>query len=141
MDGVSSASAVLAVGSAAVKLAEGIKKLHDFWKEVQGAPAHITSLFHEFDSLAAILARCRYVSEVAESDEPSEHVLRECEKNVGHLLNKLRKPMLELKSSCNTKRTWSALKITLKKKEIEALRASVETAKLTLILIKVNQIL
>jgi len=134
MDGLSSASAVFAVVSVAAKLAEGIKKLHEFRKAVQNAPEHVSTLFNEFDSVGTILAMCHDVGRESELDKASESVLLECEKHVADLLAKLQKSSISFESSSRRKRALSRFCHALKRDEIEPIRASIANAKLTLLL-------
>lgn len=47
MDGLSGAASVLSVVSLAIRLADGIKKLHEFCDSMQDAPVYVRSMVHE----------------------------------------------------------------------------------------------
>jgi hypothetical protein len=140
MDGLSSASAVFAVGSVAIQLAETIQKLHVFWRTVQDAPEDISELFHELESLHSILAQIKGSRQEEDLDASSKLVLKDCEAKVLSLQQQLQKPLSEFKSSSNYRRKWAALKITLKNSLIESTRSSIEKAKSTLLLSRVYSI-
>jgi hypothetical protein len=140
MDGLSGASSVIAVVSVALQLAEGVQKLCEFGKAVQDAPANVGTLFGELETLSTVLAQTQGTSHGTNYDKVTEKVLKDCNEKVANLQAKLLGPTLDFRSQSFARRKWSALKITLKKSEIDSLQSSIEKAKSTLMIFKINSI-
>ena len=51
MEGLSAAASVIAVSSLAFQLAEGTKKLFEFWDSIQNAPEEVNDIKLELESL------------------------------------------------------------------------------------------
>jgi hypothetical protein len=140
MEGLAGASSVIAVVSVAVQLADGLQKLITFWKEVQDAPAEISSLFEDLEALSLVLTQVQSAAPDGSLDESTDMALENCKSKVLQLSTKVSKANLELGSQSRTRRKWAGFKITLKRPEIESLRRSIEQAKSTLIIAKLKSI-
>lgn len=141
MDGISSASSVFAVVSIAIQLAESIKKLVEFGKAVQDAPASICALFHDLEVLAAVISQIQQINGNTVFDNVSEKALQNCHQKISKLQNTIHQAQLSLKSKSSTRRKWGAFNITLKKDEIQSLQRSIEEAKSTLQLVQTKSLL
>jgi hypothetical protein len=140
MDGLSGAASVVAVVSLAIQLAEGIQKLSEFWKAVQDAPTNVGMLFDELETLSTVLNQPHSISLGTEQDDITEKVLRNCQAHISRLQLKLLKANVGFGSNHFAIRKWSALGITIKKSEIESLRAAIDKAKSTLMISKLSSI-
>lgn len=139
MDPLSGTASVIAVVTFAAQLAVGLKELVGFWKQVQKAPADISALFDDLESLSLVLAEAK-LSHGEELDPMTKRVLRDCQKKVRLLCDKVSVNACGLDSSSFKRRKWSAFRISLDKGEIESLRRAIEKAETTLILAKVISI-
>ncbi|KAE8441980.1 hypothetical protein EG329_004106 [Mollisiaceae sp. DMI_Dod_QoI] len=140
MDPLSGAASVIAVVTLAAQLADGLRKLVDFWKQVQKAPAEVSALFDDLENLSATLAEAELNHDERGLDPITDRILRDCQKRVFLLCNKISPSSRGLDSSSFKRRKWSAFRITLDKAEIEGLRRAIEKAETTLILVKVISI-
>jgi hypothetical protein len=132
--GISSVTALLTV---VVQLADGLRKLVGFWKRVQKAPAEISALIDDLESLALTLAQAESRDGECELDPVARRVIGDCHKKVLILCEKIYDNACGLDSSNIKIRKWSAFKISLDKAEIESLRRVIDRAQTTLILSKV----
>lgn len=135
MDPLSGTASVIAVATVAVQLADGVRKLVGFWKRVQNAPAEINALFDDLESLSFTLEQAE-LNGKNELDPIADRALRECQKKLLILCDKISDNAWGLDSSSFKRRKWSAFKISLDKPEIDALRRAIERAQTTLILAK-----
>ncbi|KAF7860350.1 hypothetical protein EAF04_008477 [Stromatinia cepivora] len=141
MDGLSSASAVFAVVSLAVQLAETIHKLVDFWKAVEDAPDNITRIFQELGLLSKILTQSHELAQCNSFSDIFDEALADCSSKVFKLYSKVENTRNNLKSEKLRKRKWAAWKIVLQKAEIDSLQRSISDAKLTILLAQNNSLL
>ncbi|KAM0157903.1 hypothetical protein ACHAQE_002158 [Botrytis cinerea] len=141
MDGLSSASAVFAVVSVAVQLAETIHKLVDFWKAVEDAPDHVASIFGELELLSKILTQSHELAQIHSFSDIFDEALRDCYSKILKLHSKVENTRKNLNSSKLRKRKWAAWKIVLQKSEIDSLQKSISEAKTNILHIQVNSLL
>lgn len=141
MDGLSSASAVFAVVSVAVQLAETIHKLVDFWKAVEDAPDNIASIFRELGLLSKILTQSHESAQLHSSSDILDEALKDCCSKILKLHSKVENTRRNLNSSKLRKRKWAAWKIVLQKSEIDSLQKSISEARANIMHIQVNSIL
>jgi hypothetical protein len=140
MEGLSGASAVFAVLSVTIQLAEYVKKLVEFGKQVQDAPAEVSALFHDLELLSMVLEKTRPLEPLVPLGDIGERVLRNCNSKISKLQAKIQPAIEQFRSDSQCKRTWSALKIVLKQKQIDALQKSILEAKSTLQVVQQNYI-
>ncbi|TGO24656.1 hypothetical protein BPAE_0098g00220 [Botrytis paeoniae] len=141
MDGLSSASAVFAVVSIAVQLAETIHKLVDFWKAVEDAPDNIASIFRELELLSKILTQSHELAQLHSFSDIFDEALKDCCSKILKLHSKVEDTRRNLSSSKLRKRKWAAWKIVLQKSEIDSLQKSISEAKTNILHIQVNSLL
>ncbi|TGO63121.1 hypothetical protein BCON_0015g00500 [Botryotinia convoluta] len=141
MDGLSSASAVFAVVSIAVQLAETIHKLVDFWKAVEDAPDNIASIFRELELLSKILTQSYELAQLNSFPDIFDEALKDCCSKILKLHSKVEDTRNNLNSSKLRKRKWAAWKIVLQKAEIDSLQKSISEAKTNILHIQVNSLL
>ncbi|TGO77295.1 hypothetical protein BELL_0114g00110 [Botrytis elliptica] len=141
MDGLSSASAVFAVVSVAVQLAETIHKLVDFWKAVEDAPDNIASIFRELGLLSKILTQSHELAQLHSFSDIFDEALKDCCSKILKLHSKVEDTRRNLNSSKLRKRKWAAWKIVLQKPEIDSLQKSISEAKTNILHIQVNSLL
>ncbi|KAF7921602.1 uncharacterized protein EAE98_008449 [Botrytis deweyae] len=141
MDGLSSASAVFAVVSVAVQLAETIHKLVDFWKAVEDAPDNIASIFRELGLLSKILTQSHELAQLHSFSDIFDEALKDCCSKILKLHSKVEDTRQNLNSSKLRKRKWAAWKIVLQRSEIDSLQKSISEAKTNILHIQVNSLL
>ncbi|KAK8905073.1 hypothetical protein QC760_006274 [Botrytis cinerea] len=141
MDGLSSASAVFAVVSVAVQLAETIHKLVEFWKAVEDAPDNVASIFQELGLLSKILTQSHELAQIHSFSDIFDEALRDCYSKILKLHSKVENTRKNLNSSKLRKRKWAAWKIVLQKAEIDSLQKSISEAKTNILHIQVNSLL
>ncbi|CAG8960171.1 hypothetical protein HYFRA_00010650 [Hymenoscyphus fraxineus] len=86
MDGLSGAAGVIAVASIAIQLAEGIKKLCDFWESIKDAPEDIATLVQELRLLDLVLKKMHINEEKYGADPTTTAVLKRCAEKVNALV-------------------------------------------------------
>ncbi|MCJ1266540.1 hypothetical protein MMC22_006425 [Lobaria immixta] len=132
MDGLSAAASLVAVGSVAVQLADGIKKLRDFWCSIKDAPDEVRAIAADLVVFSRILAD---ISLEAQDQSPStDAALLRCidgTKSLAAIVEDL-EPGFESKSARTRK--WSALKTVFKGEKIKRYQSSLEGMKTSLIL-------
>lgn len=141
MDGLSGASAVFAVVSLAVQLAETIHKLVEFWKAVEDAPDNITRIFQELGLLSKILTQSHELAQCHSFSDIFDEALEDCSSKIFKLYSKVEDTRKNLNSGKLRKRKWAAWKIVLQKAEIDSLQRSISDAKLTILLVQNNSLL
>jgi hypothetical protein len=125
-------------GYALYQLLQSIKELVDFGLAVKDAPPKITAVFNDLSLLADAIGRVQKAGNVVEFDETTKGVLQDCWQKVWSLLHKFKRASNQLKSTSKCRRTWQALKSTLKKYETDSLRGDIEGIKSTLQLVLVS---
>ncbi|TGO86594.1 hypothetical protein BPOR_0291g00130 [Botrytis porri] len=140
-DSLSSASAVFAVVSVAVQLAETIHKLVDFWKAVEDAPDNIANIFRELGLLSKILTQSHELAQLHLFSDIFDEALKDCCSKILKLHSKVEDTRRSLSSSKLRKRKWAAWKIVLQKSEIDSLQKSISEAKTNILHIQVNNLL
>ncbi|TEY73283.1 hypothetical protein BOTCAL_0080g00110 [Botryotinia calthae] len=113
MDGLSSASAVFAVVSIAVQLAETIHKLVEFWKAVEDAPDNVASIFQELGLLSKILTQSHELAQLHSFSDIFDEALADCCSKILKLHSKVENTRQNLNSPILRKRKWAAWKIVL----------------------------
>ena len=132
MDGLSGAAGVIAIGSVVVQLADGIKKLRDFWCSVKDAPDDIRAIAGDLEVLSCILAEIGL--ETKDQSPSTEAALLRCingTKPLAAIVEDL-EPGFESKSARTRK--WSALKTAFKGEKIKRYQSSLKGVKTSLIL-------
>ncbi len=128
------ASSIIAVVSVAIQLAESIKKLVIFFKDVRDAPSEVNALLDDLEILYDTLQQVGAFSGDSRSSKIIERALQSCNTEVHKLDSKLSDAARNIKSENICLRKWSAFGIVLKKSQIESLRKAIEQAKSTLTL-------
>lgn len=126
----------VASGIAIFQLLESIKRLVDFGKDIKDAPANIAGIFEDLELMAAAINKFRAISKTVQLDNTSEKVLQSCEGKVRSLLVTIQQALSRLNSKVFRRRTWQALKVTLKKEEIASLQQSINEVILTLLVVQ-----
>jgi hypothetical protein len=157
MDGISGASSVLAVVSLAIQLAESAKKLYDFWKSVDEAPASIQRIVADLKLVSSVLTEIAQHEQRYGQDGSIVDVLASCmysprriivfEKTFAkcfcpgmqeiRMMNTMTAKLQHgLQSRTLHKRKWSAIKAVLKEDEIAKFQFRLMDAKTNLILVR-----
>lgn len=85
MDGLSSAASGFAVISLAIQLADGVKKLCDFWNSVKDAPEDIQGVIADLRLLLIVLTEMAVEDQHVESDSALAAVLKACNDKIHRL--------------------------------------------------------
>lgn len=141
MDGLSSASAVFAVVSVAIQLAETIHKLVEFWKAVEDAPDNVAGIFRELGLLSKILTQSHELAQRHSFSDTFDEALKDCHSKIIRLYSKIHDTRSDFKSSRLRRRKWAAWKIVMNKTEIDSLQKSISEAKSTILLVQLNSLL
>lgn len=132
MDGLSATASIVGVTSVTVLLADGVKKLHDFWCSVRDAPDDVRAIAGDLEVLSHILAEINL--EGQEENASMKAALLRCvdaTKPLAAIVQDL-EPGFESKSPRTRK--WSAFRMTFKSEKIKIYQSSLERMKTTLIL-------
>lgn len=140
MDGVSAASGVLQIVSFALELPTAVQKFVEFCRAIKDAPEDTQRLMEELGTLAVGLAQIHRPGQVPQFDELVKGASQHCNNELSKLSKTLNELAPGLSSPSRRKRGLAALKTTLKRPYIEALRSSLENVKSTLLLVKISSI-
>ncbi|TVY81433.1 hypothetical protein LSUE1_G001778 [Lachnellula suecica] len=125
------ATALLAVVSVAVQLADGCIKLYMFWDSIKGAPEEVAGVMDDLLLLSTVLEDISSHKRLA----PSVTVgLRCCLTKVRELNCIVEEFDLSFRSTSRRERLWSAFKATTKSKQLKRFRESLSETKSTLML-------
>ncbi|MCJ1226722.1 hypothetical protein MMC12_003375 [Toensbergia leucococca] len=138
MDGVSSAASVIAIATVAVQLADGMKKLCEFWSSIKEAPDDIHSIATGLGMLSASLTEIAHEAELQQPDPTLTRVLKECSVEVNLLTSIVDDFEPGFASSSSRVRRWTALKAVFKTEKLKKFRDFLDSTKTTLLLIQGN---
>ena len=136
IDGLSAAASGIAVVGIAIRLADSVQKLCDFWTSVKDAPEDISCISAELTILSSVLAR---VAQEAQHNKPDlllESALKSCRSYVSQLINILNKVEPGFASNNARIRKWSAIKAVFKKAQVTKFQDALERTKSTLMLMQ-----
>ncbi|KAI2637754.1 hypothetical protein GGS26DRAFT_426175 [Hypomontagnella submonticulosa] len=136
MDGLSAAASVTGVLSITIQLAGGIKKLYDFFSEVNDAPQEIRETVQELRLLGSFLERLREHEKRQPLDPIAIAVLESCNTKVNGLIKFIAQWEPAYTSRKHRVRTWNSFKATLQRDRLDKLKLSLEETKSSLILIR-----
>lgn len=134
MDGLSAASSVFAVFSLALDLPTAVQNFLEFCRLVKDAPDDIKALIREVETLAVAVTYIRCSNEVKELDGIINSAVHECNNELSKLREALGGLVLDLNSPSRRKRGIGSLRSAFNRPHIEAMRASLEKVKSTLLL-------
>ena len=138
MDGLSSAASGIAVVSLAFQLADGVKRLYEFWESVQGAPSDVRSFASDLQLLSSVLADIQTSGGDPSITNLANSALESCKIKIESLTDIVKEFEPGLNSHSRRVRKWNALKAVLKRWKIEKFRLLLGEAKVTLILVRQN---
>ncbi|KAM7210787.1 hypothetical protein V8F06_013834 [Rhypophila decipiens] len=131
MDGLSAAASGLAVVSVAFQLAEGCKKLYDFWESVKDAPEEVSLIAHDLRVLSSVL---EYIDRSG-ADSPSVTlVLNSCKIKMQPLHTMVANLERSFNSSSRRDRLWGAIRASSASRRLAHFRESLNDTKGTLTL-------
>ncbi|KAI6084135.1 hypothetical protein F4821DRAFT_177737 [Hypoxylon rubiginosum] len=136
MDGLSAAASITGILSITIQLAGGIKRLHDFFSEVNDAPQEIRETVQELRLLGSFLERLQEHEKRQPLDPIAVAVLQNCNNKVTGLLNFIAQWEPAYTSRKHRVRTWNSFKATLQRDRLDKLKLSLEETKTSLILIR-----
>lgn len=132
MEGLSATASVIAVGSVAVQLADGVKKLHDFWRSVKNAPDDVRAIAGDLHVLSQIFAEINLKAQ--DQNASITAALMGCVHRVKPLATIVEDLEPGFESKSPRIRKWSALKTGFKEKQIRRYQSSLERMKTSLFL-------
>ena len=139
MDGLSSAASGFAVVSLAVRLAESVKKLCDFWKSIKNAPEDIREIAMELDLSSNVLARIACESQNITPHATFQAALSACSVKVKRLTGILDQMEPGFSSTSLRVRKWTAFRAVLKHGQLTKFQEGLDRLKATLLLVQQNQ--
>ena len=140
MEGLSAAASVIAVSSLAFQLAEGTKKLLEFWDSIQNAPEEVNDIKLELESLRNVLEQIGREAQHQPPNQLVEPILRSCSRKINTIKSLTADIESGFASSKIYTRKWSALQAVLSRKKLEKVQRSLERLKATLLLVLVNNV-
>ena len=132
MEGLSVTASAFAVSSVAGQLADGVKKLHDFWCSVKDAPADVRVIAGDLQVLSQILAEIN--RDAQDQTASMEAALSRCIDGIKPLTNIVSDLEPGFDSVSPRTRKWSAMKMVFQSKKIKKYQSSLEGMKTSLIL-------
>ncbi|KAI4202329.1 MAG: hypothetical protein LQ346_002003 [Caloplaca aetnensis] len=132
MDGLSTAAGGVAVASFTIQLAEGIKKLHDFWSSITEAPEDIKDSLLELKVLSSVLAQIAHDKQRHEPDPTFADVLSDCDAKAKRLAVFLGEIEPGFASTSSRIRRWTAVKAVWKQERLKNFQEGLERLKSTL---------
>ncbi|KAL8834930.1 MAG: hypothetical protein Q9176_007224 [Flavoplaca citrina] len=139
MDGLSTAASGLAVVSITIQLADGIKKLHDFWTSIAEAPEDIKDNLLELKFLSGVLIQIAHNKQRDEPDPTFAEFLSDCCAKINRLTTVLEAIEPGFASTSSYIRRWTAVKAVLKQEKLKKFQDSLERLKSTLSLALLHQ--
>lgn len=134
MDGLSTAASGIAVVSVTIQLADGIKKLHDFWNSIAEAPEDIKDNLFDLKVLSTLLTQIAHNQQRHDPDPTFADVLSGCCAKVNRLITLLGDIEPGFASTSSYIRRWTAVKAVLKQENLKKFQAGLERLKSTLTL-------
>ena len=125
----------LAVVSVTIQLADGIKKLHDFWNSITEAPEDIKDNLFELNFLSGVLIQIAHNKQRDEPDPAFSEFLSGCCAKVNRLTSILEGIEPGFASTSSYIRRWTAVKAVLKHEKLKKFQESLERLKNTLSLV------
>lgn len=135
MDGLSAAASGIAVASIALRLADSVKQIYDFWTSVKEAPDDIRTITEDLRVLSSILARIEKEAGQVEPDATLEAALNGCMLNVKILTSLLNDIEPGFASTRSRVRKWTAFKAVLKRGQLVKFQGALEGMKSTLLIV------
>lgn len=132
MDGLSTAAGGFAVVSVALQLADGIKKLHDFWNSITEAPEDIKENLDELRLLSDILIQMARDGQRHTPDRTFADVLSVCYAKVKGLTSLLEEFEPGFASRSSYIRRWTAVKAIMKQEKLKKFEERLARLKSTL---------
>ncbi|KAH8679079.1 hypothetical protein BGZ60DRAFT_256622 [Tricladium varicosporioides] len=127
-------SVTIGIAPVAVGVASAIRKLVQFWEDVKDAPKEHQNLLREFEALSLILETL-----LSQITSRTTHIdvgtfLLTCIGRLSDIQEELKSLTPGLKAKDRRARTWASLKFIRKEARIELTKKSLESLKLTLLL-------
>ncbi|KAL8919734.1 MAG: hypothetical protein Q9208_006600 [Pyrenodesmia sp. 3 TL-2023] len=132
MDGLSIAASGLAVVSVTIQLADGIKKLHDYWNSITEAPEDIKDNLLELKVLSSLLTQIAHDKQRHKPDPTFADILSGCCAKVNRLATLLGEIEPGFASKSSRIRRWTAVKAVLKQEKLKKFQDGLERLKNTL---------
>ncbi|KAL8859743.1 MAG: hypothetical protein Q9178_003858 [Gyalolechia marmorata] len=129
MDGLSTAASGFAIVSVTIQLADGIKKLHDFWNSIREAPEDIKDNLLELKVLSSLLTQIAHDKQRHEPDQTFADVLSGCCAKVNRLATILEELEPGFASTSSYVRRWTATKAVLKREKLKKFQDGLERLK------------
>ena len=127
------ASGVFAVISLSLQLAETVKKVDNFLRDVQNAPDELKRLVDTLDQLNLILVQVKtYVKQQSRTDglpgctDVIERILHSCESNVRKLDSYVNVFQTLFNGKGQRRKIWASIKTVIKKEEIVQMRGLID---------------
>ncbi|KAL9632510.1 MAG: hypothetical protein Q9204_003759 [Flavoplaca sp. TL-2023a] len=139
MDGLSTAGSGFAVVSVTIQLADGIKKLHDFWTSIAEAPEDVKDNLLELRVLSSLLTQIAHNQQRHDPDPTFADVLSGCCAKVNRLTTLLEAIEPGFASTSSSIRRWTAVKAVLKQDSLKKFQKRLESLKSTLSLALLHQ--
>ena len=143
MEGLSTASGVIAVLSLTIQLAKSIKELYEFWGSIEEAPGEVRDIVANLKLLSSVLdniiqfeAGTNHVI----ADDTLKDVLESCVLRVKRFTDLVSPFERGFVSKKRAIRTWAALKAVLKAEKVKQFRTALEELKTTLLLAQQNHL-
>ena len=143
MEGLSTASGVIAVLSLTIQLANSIKELYEFWGSIEEAPGEVRDIVANLKLLSSVLdniiqfeAGTNHVI----ADDTLKDVLESCVLRVKRFTDLVSPFERGFVSKKRAIRTWAALKAVLKAEKVKQFRTALEELKTTLLLAQQNHL-
>jgi len=135
MDPFSTAAAAISVLSLAIQLVDTVQKVKEFWKSIKDAPADVSDIVNELDCILSIL------QELGEQDgergPPGNVLVVKALQACGIYVRRLAACVRDLNpglASGKGVRTWTSLKVVLRRERIQSSQEALERVKSNLIL-------
>ena len=132
-----STSGAAGLAGFALQVVDATKKLNTLWSDIEDAPAELAALSHELATLGSVLAYSASISPSATNlplpiSMHMEQCHRDCEKGIANLNETVK----QLERQVTKRRYIGGFKFSLKKEAVKNLRANLENAKSTLLLMQ-----
>ncbi len=139
MDPLSTAASGIAVISLTIQLASSVQDMHRFLRGISGAPKELDRLVDLLEQLDIILdgIRALHLRQKEQDSIPDMHTaviraLQTCQSRLELLEGIVKKAKNDMTRSNKVLKTWAALKLTLKKKDVDEFEGRLEQAMMRL---------
>ena len=139
MEVLSAAASGMTVVTVAVQLAEGFKKLCDFWNSMKDAPEDIRAISADLKTLSNLLIQIAHEAQHDEPDTTLITALNGCSvkvKALNKILNEIEPGFSSTKSRV---RQWTAFKAGVKRGKLTKFQMALDRIKVTLLQVQVHQ--